>query len=217
MLLFPEVQRKAQEAIDNVVGAERLPETNDYPQLPYILSCIKETTRWMPVAILGFPHAVMEDDEYLGYRIPKGTGIIQNVYAIHMDPMRYPEPKRFNPDRYKDDAQGLADAATNPDPAKRGSFVFGAGRRICQGMHIAETSLFLAMSRILWAFDIVPAKDKKGNDILPDPSKLTQGLIVMPEPFEAAIRPRSAERAALIRNTWADAQEELQPSTGQWK
>lgn len=217
MVLFPEVQKRAQGHIDQIVGAERLPEMEDYPQLPYIRSCIKEATRWMPTAILGFPHAVMEEDEYLGYRIPKGAGIINNVYSIHMDPNRHPEPRQFNPDRYMDDTQSLVDAATNPDPARRATFAFGAGRRICQGMHVAERSLFLAMARILWAFDIVPAKDEKGNDILPDPSKLTQGFICMPEPFQATIKPRSARRAELIRKSWEDAQKKLDPSSGQWR
>ena len=216
-MLFPEVQKKAQEHVDLVVGAERLPDIDDYPQLPYIRSCMKEATRWMSTAILGFPHAAMEDDEYLGYHIPKGAGIMQNVFTIHMDPQRYPEPRKFDPDRYKDDVQNLVDAATNPDPARRGTFAFGAGRRICQGMHVAERSLFLAMARILWAFDIVPAKDEKGIDVLPDPSRLTQGFICMPEPFKATIKPRSPERAALIRQSWEEAQKELDPDTLQWK
>ena len=79
MLLYPDIQKRSRDAIDKVVGADRLPDMKDYLQLPYIRCCVKEATRWFPTAILGFPHAVMEDDEYLGYRIPKGAGIMNNV------------------------------------------------------------------------------------------------------------------------------------------
>lgn len=218
MVLFPEVQKKAQEELDRGIGPNRLPDMDDYARLPYIVCCVKEAVRWMPTAVLGFPHAVTQDDEYMGYRIPKGAGVFENVYTLNRDPKRYPSPDRFEPDRYKDDSENnLAESSTNSDPEKRGSFGFGAGRRICQGMHVAERSMFLAMSRILWGFDITPAKDEKGQDILPDPDKLTQGFVCMPEPFEATIRPRSSERAKLIRETWDNAQKELDSETKQWR
>ncbi|KAK5211277.1 hypothetical protein LTR47_008000 [Exophiala xenobiotica] len=217
MLLYPEVQRKAQAEIDRVVG-DRLPTMEDEPELQYIRGCIKETLRWMPTTILGaVPHAVNKEDEYLGYRIPKGAGVLNNVWAIHMDPKRHPDPRTFEPSRYADDLQSLSDSATNPDGTKRDQFTFGAGRRICQGIHVAERSLFLGMSRILWAFDIKPAKDSVGRDILPDPDKLTQGFVCMPEPFQASIKPRSQARAKVVEKEWLEAEKEvLDPETKQW-
>ena len=79
MILFPEVQKKAQEELDRVCG-DRMPTKEDAESLPYILACIKETCRWMPTAILGIPHAVMRDDEYKGYKIPKDATVICNVW-----------------------------------------------------------------------------------------------------------------------------------------
>ncbi|KAI9853618.1 MAG: hypothetical protein M1830_006647, partial [Pleopsidium flavum] len=150
MVVFPEVQKRAQEEIDYVVGHDRLPTMDDEPNLPYIRACVKEALRWMPTTPLGaVPHAVTKDDEYMGYQIPKGAGVVINTYTIHMDPKRYPEPRRFNPDRYKDNLQTAADSANNPDVSQRDHFAFGSGRRICPGMHVAERSLFLGMSRLL--------------------------------------------------------------------
>lgn len=80
MLVWPEVQRKAQEEIDRVVGQDRLPTIDDYPNLPYIRCCIKESIRWMPTVILGVPHAALKDDSYMGYRIPQGATVINNVW-----------------------------------------------------------------------------------------------------------------------------------------
>ncbi|KAF9768702.1 hypothetical protein IL306_013957 [Fusarium sp. DS 682] len=218
MLLYPEVQRKAQEEIDRVVG-DRMPTMDDENSLQYIRGCMKETLRWMPTAILGaVPHAVTQDDTYNGYLIPKGAGVVNNVWGIHMDPERYPNPRQFNPDRYRDDFQSLADAAANPDASKRDQFSFGAGRRICPGIHVAERSLFLGMARMMWAFDIRPVVDNNGKPILPDPEKLTQGFVCMPEEYQAQIIPRSEEKKAQIIETWKKAEQEiLDPETKQWR
>jgi cytochrome P450 len=218
MLLFPEVQKKAQQEIDDVVGPDRLPTMDDEPELPYIRACIKETLRWMPTTILGaVPHAVTKDDEYLGYHIPKGAGVMNNVWSIHMDPQRHAQPRSFMPERYKDHLEGLYDSAANPDGTKRDQFTFGAGRRICPGMHVAERSLFLGMARILAAFDIRPTVDSAGNLVLPDQDALTQGFVCMPEEFQATIVPRSEGKAKLIRREWEEAEKQcLHPQTKQW-
>jgi hypothetical protein len=54
--------------------------------------------------------------------------VLNNVYAIHMDEKRHPDPRRFEPLRYKDDFLNLSDSATNPDVTKRDQFIFGAGK-----------------------------------------------------------------------------------------
>lgn len=218
MLLFPDVQRRAQNEIEKVVGCDRLPLMEDLADLQYIRGCMKESLRWMPTAILGaVPHAVTQDDYYNGYLIPKGAGVMNNVWTIHMDPKRHLSPRTFDPDRYKDDFQSLSDAAANSDPSKRDVFVFGAGRRVCPGIHVAERSLFLAISRILWGFKIEPAVDASGQPILPDPDLLTQGFVCMPVEFPATITPRSKERAELITKEWREAENGLlDPVTKQW-
>ncbi|ERS95312.1 cytochrome P450 [Sporothrix schenckii 1099-18] len=219
MLLYPAIQKKAQAIVDAVVGDARLPTMDDDADLQYVRAIMKETIRWMPTTILGaVPHAASADDSYNGYLIPKGAGVLNNVWGINMDATRHPAPRRFDPDRYLDDRQSLGEAAANPDAAKRDQFTFGAGRRICPGIHVAERSLFLAMSRILWGFDITPALDASGQPDLPDQEKLTQGFVCMPQEFRATIRPRSEARKQLIEAEWEAAQtENLDPVTKQWK
>lgn len=217
MLLWPDVQKKAQAEIDRVVG-DRLPTMDDESDLQYVRACIKESLRWMPTTILGaVPHAVTKDDEYMGYLIPKNAGVLNNVWSINMDPKRHPEPRVFQPERYINDTLSCYDSAANADGTKRDNFTFGAGRRICPGMHVAERSLFLGISRILWAFTIEPAVDEAGNKIIPDPGKLTQGFVCMPEEFPAKITPRSEARAETVRREWHDAEQQfLDPRTKQW-
>lgn len=219
MLVFPEVAKKAHDEIDRVVGPDRMPMPEDEPNLQYIRGCVKESLRWLPTTILGaIPHALTKDDFYVGYRLPKGAGVMNNVYAIHNDPNRYPEPDVFNPDRFKDDFLSTFNAAINPDVSKRDHFTFGAGRRICPGMHVAERSLFLGIARLIWAFDFKRPVDATGREITPDPSRVTQGFVCAPMPFEAVITPRDAHRARIIRKDWDHAKKEsLDAETLQWK
>lgn len=219
MVLYPEVQKMAQDEIDRVIGSNRLPIMDDEADLQYIRQCIKEALRWMPTTILGaVPHAVTQDDQYMGYLIPKGAGVMNNVWAIHQDPERYPEPRKFDPSRYDNDTLSLGDSAANPDPRRRDQFTFGAGRRICPGIHVAERSLFLGISRILWAFNIEPALGEDGSPIYPDQDRLTQGFVCAPESFPVRIVPRSQARADLVTKEWKEAEAELlDPQTKQWR
>jgi len=82
MMVFPEVQEKAKEEIDRVVGPDRLPTMEDEPNMQYIRSCVKESIRWMPTTVMGAPHGVMQDDEYMGYKIPAGATVINNAWYV---------------------------------------------------------------------------------------------------------------------------------------
>ncbi|KAI0198225.1 putative cytochrome P450 [Astrocystis sublimbata] len=207
-----EVQARAQAEIDRVVGADRMPLPEDEPKLQYVRGCIKESLRWMPVTILGeMPHALLQEDHYLGYRLPKEAVLVNNVFAIQSDAARYPNPQQFDPDHFRDNKQNFYESAINLDVSQRDQFFFGAGRRICPGIHMADQNLFLGISRLLWAFDFKRPLDNNGNEIVPDFTKVTQG-------FLAAPLPRDAKRAEVIRNDWNRAKSEnLDAETMQWK
>lgn len=81
MAVFPEVAKQAQMELDRICGG-RFPTLDDWPSLPYVRACAKETLRWMPGFFLGIPHSVTQDDMYLGYRIPKGATIILNAWHV---------------------------------------------------------------------------------------------------------------------------------------
>lgn len=83
MLLFPQVQERAQQEIGNVVGAGRLPTFEDLESIPYMKAMLFETLRWQPTIPLGLPHRSMEDDEYNGYLIPRGTDLYPVCHISH--------------------------------------------------------------------------------------------------------------------------------------
>jgi len=205
MVCFPEVQKKAQEEIDRVVGNERSPTWEDEAQLPYLKALTEEVLRWRPVAVLGgTPHSVVQDDVYEGYNIPKGSTILCNLWAIHRDPKMFPEPDQFKPERFLD--------PNSPKyPQKSGHSGFGWGRRICPGEHLARNSLYMGMARLLWGFNFAPNLDPKtGKPIYPDTFDYTDGFNSRPASFKCKITPRSAQHVAIMKREKEEAWEFLQ-------
>ena len=72
MIAHPDVQRKAWESLEKVVGRKRLPTFEDREDLPYISAIVYEILRLRSPVPLAIPHVLTEDDHYQGYFIPKG-------------------------------------------------------------------------------------------------------------------------------------------------
>ncbi|KAL2176116.1 cytochrome P450 [Thermothelomyces heterothallicus CBS 202.75] len=187
---------KRRKAVDRVCG-DRLPTMADMdnPEAQYLRACVKEILRWMPTATLGVPHAIIRADGYMGYRIPKGASVVLNIWGIHRDEKRYKNPRAFEPSRYMDDTTTSSESALGLDPTKRDHFGFGAGRCICEGMHVV---------------------DADGNDIIPNQDDLIGNFLRQPRPFPLRVKPRSESRAAAVCQAWKDAQELLDQDQ-QWK
>ncbi|RFU29308.1 hypothetical protein B7463_g7033, partial [Scytalidium lignicola] len=205
MALFPDAQRAAQRELDKVVG-DKLPEFEDFDNLPYIRCVIKESLRWMPTAISGaVPHAARNADNVDGYYIPAGATVVLAVWSCNNDELQFEDPRVFNPARHNAELS-LGQAATAADVRNRDSWTFGAGRRICPGLHVAEKTLFLAIARILWAFDISPAKDESGKPIDIERDAVTQSIAACPLPFKCEITARNEQRAQAVHASWEEAQ-----------
>lgn len=190
MVLYPEVQVKAQREIDEVCG-DRLPSFSDYTTLPYIDAIVKEALRWHPVVPIDVPHRSSADDIYNGYYLPKDTLVVANTWAILHDNEAYPDPLRFNPDRFLKD--GKIDLNVR-DPMVA---AFGFGRRTCPGRFMAYESMWIAIASVLATFNFNKAKDEYGNPITP-PEAYVEGFLCYPKPFACSITPRSQEHRALI-------------------
>ncbi|KAE8379019.1 cytochrome P450 [Aspergillus bertholletiae] len=190
MVLYPDVQKMAQEEIDRVVGTSRLPDMSDREHLPYINAVVKEVLRWHPVTPLGVSHASSEDDTYKGYLIPKGAILVPNIWAMAHDPDRYHDATEFKPERFL----GVNGRTPEYDPH---FLSFGFGRRICPGQHLAAANLYLGVARCLAVFNIAHAV-RDGKEV-PVTREFSKGIISHPAPFELSIRVRSPDHERLIR------------------
>jgi hypothetical protein len=190
MVLYPDVQRRAQAEIDSVVGEHRLPTFEDRASLPYVESVLRETLRWQPILPSGVPHASISDDIFDGYFIPKGATVVCNVWGISRDEKRYPEPSRFIPERFLD----VNNVLTNDDPAR---YIFGFGRRECPGRYAADASLWSAIVTMLATVEFSSAKDDQGKAIEFTP-QFTTGLTHSVTVFPCCISPRSHVQSGLV-------------------
>ncbi|KAF8064878.1 cytochrome P450 [Lyophyllum atratum] len=193
-LTNPEALKKAQREVDDVVRPGHLPSFDDEASLPYITALVKESLRWRDIAPLGVPHYLHVEDEYKGFRLPAGSLVIANSWAMLHNEDVYPDPFSFHPDRFMKGTK-LDPAAKDPTHA-----AFGFGRRICPARYMAASAIWIAVASIVSTFDITKAIDEEGNVIEPSHEYMCS-LVRSPVPFKCSIKPRSRQAEALIRET----------------
>jgi hypothetical protein len=142
-----------------------------------IVFCVKLTTD------AAFPHCTNVDDIYNGQYIPAGTIIMGNAWyaefflvlfpclfftdndgyrSMFHDPVFYPNPTEFKPERYLKE-----DGTLNPDPKDPCTFAFGFGRRICPGRFLSDSSLYRVITSILSVCDVFPISAGPAIDVCP--------------------------------------------------
>lgn len=206
----PDAQEKAHQELQNVVG-DRAPVYDDLENLPYINACLKEILRLCPAPPWILRHFTDADVVYKEYVIPKGTAIVVNTAAIHFDPVRYPDPFTFRPERYLHHPKRAAEYAAMADANARDHFSFGTGRRICPGSRFAENALTLALANMIWAFEIRPTTSIVGgkeHDTVLDlsSSAFDEAPVKSAKPFKAKFLPRSEEKLKLVNDQWLQGQ-----------
>ncbi|KAJ3983549.1 cytochrome P450 [Lentinula detonsa] len=211
MMSFPNVQKEAQEELDNVVGKERLPDYEDLDTglLPFAYAVILECFRWQPVVPLGFPHKLDKEDTYKGYFFPKGSIVASNVWRILRDEKIYGvDTDTFNPKRWlqlrteksNDGEQGRSKWILNSNMMKNDpmSISFGFGRRVCPGKHMGLSTFHSTVASLLHCFDIAPPLGEDGIPMVPKIEYIS-GVLNSPAPFKCSINPRSKEHVAIVQ------------------
>ncbi|GKU07111.1 unnamed protein product [Fusarium langsethiae] len=200
---------KAQRILDEVVGRDRLPTFEHRPKLAYIEAILSETLRWRPIAMGGVPHATKVPDVYNGYRIPAGSIVVGNHFAITREESVFgSDPDSFIPDRWvaKDETISEKDgAAANTKLKDLPQTGFGFGRRVCTGRNIARNSLFIILARLLWAYDVEGAVTNKGEDLSLDDLECSEGFVTAPQHYNLKFKLRDAKAGQLIAaigDTW---------------
>lgn len=86
LLRNPQALKKLRDEISQVIGGmNNVVKESDLPNLPYLEACFKETLRLHPPGPLLLPHRAVETCEVMGYRIPKDTQVMVNMWAIARD------------------------------------------------------------------------------------------------------------------------------------
>ncbi|KAJ7577364.1 cytochrome P450 [Mycena floridula] len=191
MALHPTSQQKVQAELDALL-VDRLPNIADRQSTPYLNALIKEVMRWRPALPLGIPHRSSKGIVYKGHFIPEDTIAIPNIWAVSREPDAEFPPEDFIPERFLP----RKSTTTLPDPS---TYVFGFGRRICPGRHLAENSVYVMIASLVYCFFFGPPQDAGGTGTRPINPTWKSGLLSLVNPFECEIQPRTMEKATLIR------------------
>ena len=149
----PEVEQALAAELEKVLGG-RAPALADLPRLPYVEMVLKESMRLYPPA-WGIGRRAIEGFELGGFRIPAGTNVFIMQWLTHRDARFFPEPERFDPERWRD------------DPVRKGKiprfayFPFGGGPRVCIGAGFAMMEATLLLATIAQRYRFTLAADAK--------------------------------------------------------
>lgn len=177
----PEIQEKAYSELSKVYQGQ-VPNS-DSEQVEYITALHKECSRYFSVLKLALPKATISDSSYKGVNTPAGTTVFLNAFAIHQDAERYGDVENFRPERFLEPGE----------ENKQSHYSFGAGRRMCAGVHLANRELYIAFCKVIHFFHIQlsDVEEEKHFDINPKTGCANpKGLSSTPKPFKVRFVPR---------------------------
>lgn len=180
----PAIQRKLFEEVVKFTGAEAEEVTDDdLAKMPYLKAVVLEGLRRHPPLHFGLPHAVAEEAELGGYKLPKQAIVNFMVAEMGKDPKVWDEPMKFEPERFLDDETfditGTREIKMMP---------FGAGRRICPGYVLGLLELQYFVANLVLKFEW-NAPD--GDTI--DLTEKQEFTAVMKQPLRTRLIPRTTK------------------------
>ncbi|KQJ99274.1 cytochrome P450 76M5 [Brachypodium distachyon] len=152
MLKNRRILKKVQEELDAIVGTDSVVEESHLPQLHYLQSVVKETLRLHPALPLMVPHCPSEDTTVGGHRVPAGSRVFVNAWAIMRDPAAWKDPDEFVPERFEVGGGG-GGRKVDFTGGELDYVPFGSGRRICAGVAMAERMTAYSVALLVQAFE----------------------------------------------------------------
>ena len=137
----PDVQARLHAEVDAALG-DRLPERADVDRLPFTRQVVAESMRLYPPA-WAVGRQAKEPVEVGGYTLPAGAVVLTSQWVTHHDARWWPDPERFDPDRWRDGGGG-----GNPERPRWAYFPFGGGPRSCIGEAFAWMEAILVVATI---------------------------------------------------------------------
>jgi cytochrome P450 len=155
----PEIQEQMREDVLRAIGAAA-PTAADYPRLGYVAMVFAESLRMYPPAWVSARTALEDYTTRSGLFIPKGSALVTSPIVVHRDPRFYPDPERFDPERFTDEAK-----AARP---KFAYFPFGGGTRQCIGEGFAWMEAVLMLATVVqnWRLSL-PSGSPAELELLP--------------------------------------------------
>ncbi|KAH8204608.1 hypothetical protein TruAng_001237 [Truncatella angustata] len=147
LLKNPECMRKLRDEVDYVLdGDEVVAPYDKVKHLPYLRACLDESLRITPSTTFGLPRRTPpEGAMILDEFIPGGTNVSISAYVAHRDPEVFPNPERFEPERW------LGEKGKDLQPY----FIsFSAGARGCIGRNISYLEQTVLLATVVHRYEL---------------------------------------------------------------
>ncbi|KAM7293516.1 cytochrome P450 3A14 isoform X1 [Ixodes scapularis] len=153
---YPDVQEKVRQEVNEVLNeGGSLDYETVTKKLKYVIQVINEAMRMWPPGLTFTTRQAREDFEYQGIKYKAGTCIMSPVAVIHMDERFFPDPTKFDPDRFSEENEGsIPKLAFQP---------FGMGPRNCLGLRLAYLDLAYTVARMAQNFRWELGESQKGE------------------------------------------------------
>nr|XP_017222434.1 PREDICTED: cytochrome P450 76A1-like isoform X1 [Daucus carota subsp. sativus] len=180
LLQNPEQMKKIKAELARVVGADKKLQESNIDDLHYLQAVVKETLRLHPPATMLLPRKAVQDTTFMGYNIPKNTQVLINNWAIGRDEDIWENALSFKPERFLD--SGINYKGQNYE-----LLPFGAGRRMCPGLPLADRMIPLILGSLIHHFEWELCDDGKVIDMRETLGSASQKL----EPLQAFLKPKT--------------------------
>ncbi|CAG0889127.1 unnamed protein product, partial [Darwinula stevensoni] len=155
LILYADIQKKMQDEIVEKIGTDRLPSYEDRGMLPYTEAVLHEVARIASVAPLGLDHCATTDAQLSGFRIPKGTVVLANIYAIHRDSQVLAGTGQIQTRKILGRGREICEERwIHTFLHRTDSTLFVPGKRACIGESLAKMTIFLVTTSILQHFTL---------------------------------------------------------------
>ncbi|XP_072308907.1 cytochrome P450 2Y3 [Eucyclogobius newberryi] len=178
LIKYPNIQKRMQEEIDNVIGQDHSPNMEDRKCLPFSNAVIHEVQRFLDLVPFSLPHYALKDITFRGYKIPKDTIIFPVLHSVLKEEKQWATPFNFNPEHFLDH---------NSNFKKNPAFMaFSAGKRACVGESLARMELFVFIVSLLQHFTLSCSGGPDSINLTPE----TSGFGNVPRRYEIIASPR---------------------------
>ncbi|RYP25695.1 hypothetical protein DL768_011390 [Monosporascus sp. mg162] len=148
----PDLQENGFQAIREVYNGEP-PKPHEFDRVGYVKALHTEGSRIYTPVRLGFPRQTLDGASYKGHNIPRDTLVIMNLFAGNRDSTAFDRPNEFLPERWLNGRKGRTDMlAEGGDKLGVPHLTYGAGRRVCPGMDMANRDLYSTLVLLLHFF-----------------------------------------------------------------
>ena len=181
MILNPEVQNKVRDELKSNVGPFKRPKMEERYLTPYTEAVIHEVQRIGNIAPMAVFHYSTDEIQVGPYKVPTDTILIPMIGEVLTDPKNFPNPNKFQPERYLDVDEVTKEMKFKPNPKV---IPFGTGKRRCMGELLARVTLYKFTTAIIQKYEIVSGQDEP---ILED---AIPGFARIPVPYKLIFKPR---------------------------